>query len=34
MTGSGNTSPEERDQAAQELYGKNFEECDSMERIK
>ncbi|KAG2450407.1 hypothetical protein HYH02_004909 [Chlamydomonas schloesseri] len=34
MTGRGGASPEERDAAAQELFGKRFEECDSMERIK
>ncbi|KXZ47820.1 hypothetical protein GPECTOR_32g432 [Gonium pectorale] len=31
MTGA---STEERNAAAQERFGKNFDECDSMERIK
>ncbi|KAG2441040.1 hypothetical protein HXX76_003893 [Chlamydomonas incerta] len=32
--GQGGASAEERDAAAQELFGKRFEQCDSMERIK
>ncbi|GLC33368.1 hypothetical protein PLESTM_000053800 [Pleodorina starrii] len=28
------SSQQERDQVAQEMFGKNFDECESMERIK
>ncbi|KXZ43160.1 hypothetical protein GPECTOR_99g795 [Gonium pectorale] len=28
------SSQEERDQVAQEMFGKKFDECESMERVK